>query len=84
MTISYSLVNGSLLMPMMAEAMAICPVEDMGRNSVMPSMIASNMACTVSMMGICEDADRYKTKKAMGYIAFRQIIFRIRLIFFSS
>jgi hypothetical protein len=44
MTISKSLVNGSLAVLNSADAMAIWPVDETGRNSVMPSIMAKTMA----------------------------------------
>ena len=48
-TISNSFVNGSVWIPIKAEVMAICPVEEMGKNSVMPSIIAMMTAWMVLM-----------------------------------
>src|SRR5690606_3529693 len=38
-------VIGSSLMPIRAEAIIICPVEDTGKNSVSPSTMANIIAC---------------------------------------
>jgi hypothetical protein len=37
-------VNGSLAIPIRDEPMIMCPVEDIGKNSVMPSMMARMIA----------------------------------------
>ena len=39
-----SLVNSSDAFPMMVDAIIMCPVEEIGRNSVNPSMMANTMA----------------------------------------
>ena len=39
-----SLVKSSEAIPIAEEAITICPVEEMGRNSVIPSIIASSIA----------------------------------------
>jgi hypothetical protein len=44
-TISNNFVKGLLAVSKNADAMAIWPVEDTGRNSVIPSMMARMMAC---------------------------------------
>jgi hypothetical protein len=44
-----SLVNGLEAIPIIDEAMIMCPVEDTGRNSVSPSTIASIMASSIDM-----------------------------------
>jgi hypothetical protein len=39
-----SFVNSSEAFPMMVDAIIMCPVEEIGRNSVNPSMMAKIMA----------------------------------------
>ena len=41
------LVMGSSAMPITEEPIIMCPVEDTGRNSVIPSMMARMIACSV-------------------------------------
>ena len=41
------LVIGSSAMPITDEPIIMCPVEDTGRNSVIPSMMAKMIACSV-------------------------------------
>jgi hypothetical protein len=44
-----SLVNSSFSIPIRLLAIIMCPVEETGRNSVMPSTIAIIIACTIFM-----------------------------------
>ena len=48
-TIVKSLVKSSCAMPKKDEAIIMCPVEEIGKNSVIPSIMARIMACKTSI-----------------------------------
>ena len=45
MTTVKSFVKGSCAIPITDDAIIICPVDDIGKNSVIPSIIANIIAC---------------------------------------
>jgi hypothetical protein len=49
MAIVNNLTNESEAMPMKDETIIICPVEETGKNSVIPSTIAKTIACQISI-----------------------------------
>jgi hypothetical protein len=82
MTIVKSFVKSSLAIPKKEEAIIICPVEETGKNSVIPSITARRIACNVfiyACLGFFNMAYTVIPKPIKTVVGARRILLKLKI-----